>query len=152
MISNFIERTFISKPSTVDQLSRSTVGSGYGQAHWRFASSDGGLIRDILPEKIHLIPSAHICLFSPQAYIHQPQQGRVLLDVNGCTLNLLGGRSRLTLFNHHNNLPILQPLLVNNLPSLLSTGPLFYFHSIDPHLLSISVSDETNQNISPTLK
>lgn len=105
LMSDFVEGTFVSKPSTVDHFSGSTVYSGFGQAHWRFASSDGGLPHDILPEKTHLIPSAQIRLFSPQVYIRQHQQGSVLLDINGCTLTLPGGRFHLTPFNLHNNLP-----------------------------------------------
>ena len=143
LIFDFVESTCVSKPSIVDHLSGSVVDSCFYQDHWRFTSSDGGLPHDILPEQTYIIPSAQIRLFSPYAYIRQHQQGNFLLDINGCTLTLPGDRSRLTPFNLHNNLPLLQPLPINNILSLLSTGPLFYLHCINTHLLSTSVSDET---------
>ena len=88
---------------------------------------------------IHLIPSTNIHLFSPQAFIHQTKQCYVLLDITGCTLTLPFLR-------------LLHPVCINDDPSNLPHTSLFSFADISPSLLSTTVADEINKNLTPSLK
>ena len=136
--SDFIQGTFVNQSYMVAQLSSTVLVAGHGQAHWRFPSSDGGSPHELLPLNTHLIPSANIRLFSPQAYIHQTKQGSVLLDITGCTLTLPGGRSRHTPFHINNNLPLLHSVSIHDDPliflillsSLLQICLLLFFQQL----------------------
>ena len=149
---DFLEGNFVPQPSTVDQLSSTAVVSGLDQAHWRFTASDNNTPVDLLSTNTYLIPLFHICLFSPQAYLKQMNQGEVILNPQGCLLHLPGGRSHLTPYNTTQNLPLLHPLPISDTHPSVSALPLFSFNSLSPSIISTSVADESIQNLSPNQK
>ena len=79
-------------------------------------------------------------------------QGEVILNPQGCLLNLPGGRSHLTSYNTTNNLHLLRPLPILDTPPSISALPFFSFNSLSPTIISISVADESNQNHAPSQK
>ena len=116
------------------------------------ASSDGKKPHDLLSEQTNLIPSINIFLFSLQAYIRQHKQEIILIDIGGCKLIFPSSSCHLTPFNIHNNLPLLQPLPVDNISSSISTGTIFSCNYLNPYFLYPSVADKTNQKILHSLK
>ena len=149
---DFLEKTFVPQPSTVDQLSSADVISGFDQDYWRFTASDNNTPVDLLPTNTYLIPLAHIRLFSPQVYLNQMNQGEVVLNPQGYLLHLPGGRSYLTPYNTTNNIPLLHSLPISDTPPCVSALPLFSSNSLSPSIISTSVADESNQNLSPSQK
>ena len=149
---DFLEKTFVLQPSTVDQLSSADVISGFDQDYWRFTASDNNTPVDLLPTNTYLIPSAHIRLFIPQVYLKQMNQGEVILNPQGCLLHLPGGRSYLTPYNTTNNIPLLHSLHISDTPPSVSALPLFSSNSLSPSIISTSVADESNQNLLPSQK
>ena len=149
MLSDFITGKYTTASRSWESLTGTTKVLGHEPVHWRFLDSNDNS-QDLYPQVQH-IPDAGIRLFSPQQYFVAYQGGSLFLDKHGCNLTLPNGNSFGIPYNRRNNLPMLSPLSSASSVSGC-TKSLFSFQDLSSSALTLSLTDETNQNITSPQK
>ena len=112
-----VQSDFVSPLSTPAQASLNQVNGtasveGEGTICWKVEDINGNQCE--LPTNGYYVPSATVCLFSPQTYVKEQRKQTCLhLDSHGITLTLADGKLLCFPIGSGNNLPFM--LTINSL-------------------------------------
>jgi transposase InsO family protein len=130
--------------STIQGLNHSIPIGGVGTIRWSIFDQAG--VHCTFETTAYLIPSAGIRLFSPQVYFQENKGGELRMRWNETTLEMANGTILSFPFNEGNNLPMMLP------STLCKLHEKVFCFDLEAESLGISVSDETNQNITASQK
>jgi hypothetical protein len=126
----------------IQGLNHSIQVEGIGKVRWKIRDQIGQIA--IVETTAYFIPDAQVRLFSPQLYFIEEQDGRLVLDKDGVTLETAHEGTRLSFpINERNNLPIA-------LPVPLDSGFCTFCATSAEVLLNATA--ETNQNLTAPQK